>query len=491
MKIVLPKETFFITFKFIYVFPILVSTLSLLILGFGYDYELAQAQVQVQGKIEITRNTTIQNATDPGLAINSDSSNIYAVFHRASNDSTNLYMVNSDNNGSSFSSPVRVNDKEGDAEPNVSPPIRFGPNNEIFVLWHNSVPSESIPWGIPDIRLAKSVDGGKTFGPTISPAKNEPVSERGWADLAISKNGTILIPYVNNELVALNESTLLYSTDKIDLLTQIDILRSADGGDTFQKITLDKEGCQCCDTQTTHGPNGEIYIAYRDSDRDDAQLSDYSDPYIRNNSESITPVKAKAIEQGLIETKIYSTTRDMVISHTVDNGSGLKYSEPVPVQDLEWIMNGCPSVGAGFQFDSEGTLHVGYFTGNGTDGAGYYYVKSIDNGKTFGEPVPVYTSNFVPTTHTNMDLTVDKNGNIWMAFVTYPVTTNNGEGASHGEDGKVLNVVVLDKSGNKLGQTSFTSKDISNPSMIPVLDGAMVGFSDGNDNVNMITMKRT
>jgi len=41
------------------------------------------------------------------------------------------------------------------------------------------------------------------------------------------------------------------------------------------------------------------------------------------------------LQQGLIEVPIYSTTRDIVVSHTLDNGSGLKYSEPVKVQKLE------------------------------------------------------------------------------------------------------------------------------------------------------------
>ena len=252
---------------------------------------------------------------------------------------------------------------------------------------------------------------------------------------------------------------------------------------------MDKEGCQCCDTATTHGPDGEIYFSWRDSKRTDAQLSNYSDKYISNQSDS-EYVDTTALQQGLIEVPIYSTTRDIVVSHTLDNGSGLKYSKPVEVQKLEWYMNGCPSVGPGLQFDSQGTLHVGYFTGNGTDGPGYYYVNSNDMGKTFSEPIPVFTSDFVPSSHTNMDLAVDNQNNIWLAFVTLPVTTTS-EDESHGggEEGKVLNVVLLDKLGNKIGQTSFPSKEISNPSLIPVLNGAMIGFSDANDNFNIITMK--
>ncbi len=52
-------------------------------------------------------------------------------------------------------------------------------------------------------------------------------------------------------------------------------------------------------------------------------------------------------------------------------------------------MNGCPSVGPALQFDTSGMLHVGYFTGNGTNGTGYYHVNSTDQGSTFGDPVPV------------------------------------------------------------------------------------------------------
>jgi len=70
-----------------------------------------------------------------------------------------------------------------------------------------------------------------------------------------------LIPYVNNELVAVNESSVAYDMDKLDYITQISILRSTDDGNTFKKLTLDKEGCQCCDTATTHGPDGEIYFS--------------------------------------------------------------------------------------------------------------------------------------------------------------------------------------------------------------------------------------
>ncbi len=91
--------------------------------------------------------------------------------------------------------------------------------------------------------------------------------------------------------------------NKLDYNTQIDLLRSNDGGKTFHKLTLDSEGCQCCDIDSTVSPNGEVYIAYRDSKRDNATLSDYSDKYVLNyiDPESEYYKNSGAIQQGLAE----------------------------------------------------------------------------------------------------------------------------------------------------------------------------------------------
>lgn len=96
---------------------------------------------------------------------------------------------------------------------------------------------------------------------------------------------------------------------------------------------MDPEGCQCCDTATTHGPDGEIYFSWLDSKRTNALLSDYSDKYILNQS-GLDYIDKSALEQGLIEVPIYSITRDIIVSHTTDNGSGIKYSYPVLAQQL-------------------------------------------------------------------------------------------------------------------------------------------------------------
>ena len=208
--------------------------LAILIHGNTLDYSMALSAVSViaqqenntntnSSSLKILNNVTIQNASDPGLGINPNTDDIVAVFHRVGNESTNLLMTQSQDNGSTFTDPIRVNSKEGDADPAyISPPIRFGSNGEIFVSWGKIVPHETF-WGVGDIRLARSTDGGKSFEPTIYPAKSEPLSEKLYADLAISSNGTILIPYVNNELVQVNDTSIAYDMDEIDYITQMHV----------------------------------------------------------------------------------------------------------------------------------------------------------------------------------------------------------------------------------------------------------------------------
>lgn len=75
MKIL--KQTHFMTSNYVHLFLIFISTLFLAIFSVESDYESVTAQTP--GKIEIIKNTIIQNATDPGLAINSNTNNLCCI----------------------------------------------------------------------------------------------------------------------------------------------------------------------------------------------------------------------------------------------------------------------------------------------------------------------------------------------------------------------------------------------------------------------------
>ncbi len=95
-----------------------------------------------------------------------------------------------------------------------------------------------------------------------------------------------------------------------------------------------------------------------------------------------------------------------------------------------------------------------------------------------------------------MDLEIDKNNNVWIAFVTIPKEpVSEGESSESETDshlGTLLNVVALDKSGEKIGEISVPSSeensDIRNPILIAVENGVMVGYSN-NDEFHMTSMQ--
>lgn len=463
--------------------------------------QVSDTQVQVQKtetpKINILDTMTIPNATDPSFGVDHKAGIVYASYYKGSGhtfgpyemETANVYMMKSYDDGKTFSSPIQVNDKDGDASPGgYTNPIQISPSGEVFIAWQQ-VDEHPQFFGIYNIRLAKSTDGANTFEPTIDPGKNLEASEKLYPELAVSGKGTILIPYINNEFATIkigDEAQIAYNTDNVDLVTQMPVLRSTDGGATFDKFILDKESCQCCDIASTVGPDGEVYVVWRTSDREFKALKNPTDTYLYNTTkaaqlEYLDDAGKKLYEEGKIDLPTdYSTARDILVSHSTDGGNGLEWSEPTRVQEKKWMFNGCPSVGPGISFDSQGRLHVSYFTGNGEDGKmGYYHVYSDNKGQTFSDPIPLFSADYVALVHNGASLTVDKNDNVWVAFMMFkdPSTENHG-GDSDEEHLFELNVIVHDRSGKMIDKTTFDLDAHAFANIAQTDKGTILGYTN-------------
>lgn len=434
--------------------------------------------------IKIINNYTVANASQPGLGIDQNKGTLYAAFFKGEQDKANVYLVTSNDNGKTFTEPVKVNNIEGDAYiSDYAIPVRVdSKNNGVYVLWQNVKGNESginfyeSDFGVGDLKVGKSMDGGKTFLPSINPSVDEKPIEKWYADLVVYNGGkNLLIPYIDNNLVTVNNVTS-YATDKIDYVTQVNLLRSDDGGKTFNKITVDKSACQCCDIDTAFGPDNEIYFTWRDSDREIIKPTNDSNKYNYNYTDD--SYDSGALKAGVVDEITYSTARDVVVGHTNDNGSGLIYSEPVYVQKQKWLLNACPVIGPSIDFDDKGTMHVFYFTGNGTQGTGCYYVKSDDLGRTFSTPIPIVTSEYMPASAVQTDMSVDKNDNMWLTFGTVPDEVDYDK-----EPTKTIQVVVLDGNGNVMGKKSFESHQSisSTPSLVSNNSTTFLSYPDGNN----------
>jgi hypothetical protein len=101
------------------------------------------------------------------------------------------------------------------------------------------------------MRFASSVDGGKTFQPTLNPAPNDPKGEQSYPYMTVSDDNKIYISYLNLDYSKIE--------DNAGTPTVLRIVTSSDGGKTFAPSAVaDKGACQCCATVAVLGPEGEI-----------------------------------------------------------------------------------------------------------------------------------------------------------------------------------------------------------------------------------------
>lgn len=354
-------------------------------------------------KVIATHNFT--QGHNPSISVNPNTGDLYAVYYQTQNNSTNLYLTKSTDNGTTYSNPIRVNDKLGGAADTFnSIPIEFGENNEVYVAWMDSEEDPDYPWGYNTLRFSKSMDGGKTFSPAVNPVIGLK-SINVFFDLVRTGNDTLYLSFLS---ALPNES----GTPIIGYPASYAMVKSLDGGKTFgSPITLDKQSCVCCQTSSTVGPDGEIYFAWRDLQHESDLI-----PVNPENPYNYGFANGSLFEDFNYDD--YEAIRDIKVMHTIDNAQGIKFSPVYAVSEDNWYINGCPDAGPGMAFDSNGVLHVAWFTGSKTadNGLGYYYAYSVDKGATFSKPIPLLTDKeFVPPTEVSLD--IDKNDNVWITFI--------------------------------------------------------------------------
>lgn len=108
-------------------------------------------------------------------------------------------------------------------------------------------------------------------------------------------------------------------------------------------VTLDSETCECCGTALLAGPQGEIWLAYRDAEDD---------------------------------------VRDFRILKADRTGKGFDSGRTLSADG--WKIQGCPHTGARLARGADGTLNAVWFTA-GDGQAGIYAASSNDGGATFSE----------------------------------------------------------------------------------------------------------
>jgi hypothetical protein len=248
-----------------------------------------------------------------------------------------VYVTRSADLGKTFAAAVLVNpDPEAvDANGEARPKIAIGAHDEVYVSYTHKLEK---PY-TGDIRFARSTDDGHTFSAPVTVNDDGLTTGHRFDALAVSPKGDVHLFWIDKRDVE-RAAGASEPYDGAALYTAV----SVDGGRTFSpNRKLKDHVCECCRLAVSWAGD-EPVLFWRD----------LMDGGVRDHS--LGRVGAKAA----------------VVQRATEDG---------------WQIQGCPHHGPSFTIGPEGTLHLAWFTGDGTLGKGTFYRRSIDGGRTFSTPL--------------------------------------------------------------------------------------------------------
>ena len=232
--------------------------------------------------------------------------------------------------GSTLQDPLGGIEPHGEAPPVVT----TGPGGAVYALY---TVGRDVGARFPAsaLRFARSDDGGRSWAAPVSVNEGETFGSHNFHALLAGADGRLYAAWLSS---VRGESAVW-------------VRASADGGrtwDTARPVTT-APTCPCCRTGLALGPDGTLYASWR------------------------------KIHDGDI--------RDVVVAASHDGGE--TWGAPVRPHADDWVFPGCPHAGPSLKVDSDGTVHIAWWTGK-PGSAGIWYARSHDGGATWAaQPIAV------------------------------------------------------------------------------------------------------
>lgn len=304
---------------------------------------------------------------------------------------TDIFSATSRDGGKTFSAPVRVNSKVGDARVNGEQPprvalrARSGASPEVAVVWTTKGAAGTV------LLSATSVDGGRTFAASsVVPGSDAP-GNRGWEGLGVGPDGRFLSVWLDHrkladpqqqamsgehhhgDVAAAKPATAAAPKDGVAMaqLSQL-YVASLDGSLAGKGITGGV--CYCCKTAIAAGGGNSLYLAWR---------------HVYPNN-----------------------MRD--IAFTVSRDGGKTFAPPVRVSEDKWQLEGCPDDGPSMAVDPQGAVHVVWpsvVTENGGPVKALFHAVTRD-GKAFTPRVRIPTQGMA----NHPQLAIDAKGSLMVTW---------------------------------------------------------------------------
>jgi hypothetical protein len=205
--------------------------------------------------------------------------------------------------------PVRVNAAELTvAAVHHAPGLDIGPRGEIYVSWSSSRPE---PADVPlasDLRLSRSLDGGRSFDSHLRVDEERPIAP-GLEGLSVAEDGAVLVAWVDSRDGG--ERAAAFVARIGERGTRVELVRRLDG-----------DACACCRVDVATGPHDAVAVVWR-----------------------------KVFPEGFGEMAL-ALSRD----------GGRSFGRPQRVHADGWRLAACPQRGGSVDMDGAGRLYLAWYT---------------------------------------------------------------------------------------------------------------------------------
>jgi hypothetical protein len=306
-----------------------------------------------------------------------------AVAWGASTPGSDVFVATSRDAGRTFGAPVQVNTVPGEARlsgelaPRVAlAPAAGGADPEISVLWTARGEATAV-------KMARSRDGGRTFAAPVALQSPGAPGDRGWAALAVDRQGTAHAIWLDHRGMAAGRvgghthagHHAVPGEDGVAMALKSGLYYATSNESGSHERQIANGVCYCCKTALAVSGDGALYAAWR----------------------HVYP----------------GSFRDMALS--VSRDGGRSFSAPARVSEDGWSIDGCPDDGPAIAVDGGGTVHIVWPTvvgGPAPEGALFH--ASTRDGLTFTPRTRIPTLGGPQPLHPQV--AIDRTGRIVVAW---------------------------------------------------------------------------
>jgi len=314
-------------------------------------------------------------ATDPTVAVDSASGKIYLAWAATRPDSALDVLVATASADGAMRPPLRVNIVPGElaTAKEYPPQVVIAGRDTVLVSWVAFLPGEKKA-RLRTVKVARSVDGGATFGPPtfVTPPVAGMPTTLAYHDIAASPGGGVIVSWIDFTRYTAKAAEYGRRGAKVDPWhdmsqrwaeqAELRVARSVDAGATFATaVVVDTLACICCRTAVVAGRDGLGYTMSR---------------HVFDGME-----------------------RDFVVNR-IDREPG-KSRPAVRVHLDKWKLMGCPDIGPDIAVGADARVHVAWYTGAEGE-QGLHYASSDDGGTSFGVPIDILAGADVPTSEVKL-----------------------------------------------------------------------------------------